>query len=428
MTPRTVVVADRHPSSVSERSGGGSVVELLRTGSGSERLLWVSPCPEGGDARLDLGRIVVCRAGVSAETHRSYYLSVGAAVLWPVLHGLEAEIAEDAVHGAAWIAYERVNRRVAETVAGAAEAGATVIVHDYTLLLSVPEIRRLRPDLRLLYVHHTPWPDQRAVKDPLRRLLVRRLFAATARADGVVVSSRMWRRNLRTWGELAAVCVVHPGVDVAAVRANAAAADPATGWRRLLRGEALQRPVVALVGRADPAKNADTLLRAWARLVARGARGTLCIHQVPSSRRELGIYRAYGHAVAAAGAAAVAARPGCAVVRDSTDWRDAMWLLREADVVVGCSRADGWNLVVPEAAALRPGRELVISSRTGAADVFGRVARVVDDPEAPDALAAQLEAALSSRAATPATVPVSPTPAEWWSRISEAAATVSARA
>ena len=52
----------------------------------------------------------------------------------------------------------RVNQRFAEAAAEQAAQGATVWVHDYQLQLVPRMLRELRPDLRIGFFHHIPFP------------------------------------------------------------------------------------------------------------------------------------------------------------------------------------------------------------------------------------------------------------------------------
>lgn len=424
MSDVDVVVADRHPPVGGALSRGGSVVDLIQRGAASVdpdgSLLWASPAVGVADERwLGGPRLVVELADVSPEDHASYYFEVGAGRIWPVLHDLAVHLPDDAVADGAWEAYVRVNDALARAVADAAPPDARVTVHDYSVLLSVRTIRALRPDLRLGYVHHTPWPHRNAVADEGRRDLLRNLFHAAASADVVFVSAQRWGVNLESWGPLPQVRVVHPGVDAEALHLRTA--TPGCGWwTTLLDEEHLERPIVATVGRADPSKNVDTLVRAWTELVSRGRRGTLCVHQVPTSRKSVDIYRRYAAAVDHAVAGANRVRAGSVVVSEDEDQDDALRLLGEADVVAVCSRADGWNLVAAEAAAIGPpGQRLVLSSRLGSAELLAPVARVVADPESPAEVAEVLEEALDEpvRQDDPHVRVAQPTPGDWWSGI-----------
>ena len=413
-----VVVADRAPSP-DGTSNGGSVVDLVlrgASGAAGSRLLWVSPTTGAAEHwRTDDGTLEVVRVAVPATQYTASYLGVGAAQIWPTLHGIDCPLPESS-----WNAYVGVNQALADEAALVAPQDARVTVHDYSVLHVVPALRRLRPDLRIGYVHHTPWPAVADVADELRRRLLRKLFRAASAADVVCVSAQRWAFHLDGWGRVRSA-VVPPGVDADLLRSQAAAATHGR-WARCLRDDRYERPVLAVVGRADPAKNADVVIRAWCELVRRGERGTLCLHEVPTSRSSLPFYGAYAKSVAHAVATGNWTRPGSVVAYESSDRGDALHLLREADVVVVCSRADGWNLVAAEAAVLGPPeQQLVVSAGIGAAELLRPRAWVVDDAGSDASVADGLREALAAWAARHPRGDVAlPSPREWWRGVSTA--------
>jgi trehalose 6-phosphate synthase len=420
------VVADRHPPLANLSSSGGSVAELIERAAArvdpQGELAWFSPTAgTGGSFEAADRPLSVELIGVPPADHAAYYLEVGAGRIWPVLHDLPISLPREAATDPSWRAYVRVNDAVARSVAAAAPPGALVTVHDYSVLLAVPTLRALRPDIRLGYVHHTPWPHRRAVADGSALRLLHRLCRAVASADVVFVSAERWSVNLASFarGTLGPVRVVHPGVDTETLRLRSA--GPGEGrWAALLDAGAFERPIVAAVGRADPAKNFDTLVRAWTELVAQDQRGTLCVHHVPTTRATVGIYAQYRLAVDRAVADANRHRPGSIVLMEGQDKEDALRLLRNADVVAACSRADGWNLVAVEAAALGPDhQQLVLSSGIGAVELLGPAGWVVQDPSSPAALAETLRRAIAEavRPRDRRVRPAIPTPEDWWGAI-----------
>lgn len=76
-------------------------------------------------------------------------------------------------------AYETVNLRFAASLARAAAPGGRVWVHDYHLQLVPGTLRRLRPDLRIGFFLHTPFPPvERFMRLPTRERVVHSLLGA----------------------------------------------------------------------------------------------------------------------------------------------------------------------------------------------------------------------------------------------------------
>jgi trehalose-6-phosphate synthase len=355
---------------------------------------------------------------VPRAVHDTYYLTVGAARIWPVLHGLIADLSADSLADDAWEQFLTVNRSVARTVACLAPECSRVTVHDYTLLMAVPDIRRLRPDVSLVYVHHTSWPQFSQVHDSMARKLLQQLAGAMVSADAVVLSAQQWRTNLETWDPTTPLVVVTPGIDRTELEQQALAAESGY-WANTLRDYA-RRPVVAAVGRADPAKNFDSMLTAWAGLVRDGLPGTLCLHLTPTTRSALPAYRTFAETLSRLAAEANSHRPGAVIVFERQSQSEALWLLQNADVVVVCSHADGWNLVATEACVLGSDpQRLVLSSQVGATDLLKPIAHLVQDPSSDAEIAYAIRAAIENRPSgrVRRTQLEFPRPEDWWNGI-----------
>ena len=92
---------------------------------------------------------------LSSEEVADYYEGFSNGTLWPLYHDV---IATPEYHREWWDAYVAVNDRFAEAAAGEAAQGATVWVHDYQLQLVPAMLRRRRPDLRIGFFNHIPFP------------------------------------------------------------------------------------------------------------------------------------------------------------------------------------------------------------------------------------------------------------------------------
>jgi len=92
------------------------------------------------------------------EEVKRYYEGFSNGVLWPLFHYLLDKVRLDA--DLDWDAYESVNERFAAAIAETAENGDSVWVHDYQLMLVPRILRELRPDLRIGFFLHIPFPAQ----------------------------------------------------------------------------------------------------------------------------------------------------------------------------------------------------------------------------------------------------------------------------
>ncbi|MCO6009215.1 trehalose-6-phosphate synthase [Actinoallomurus purpureus] len=92
---------------------------------------------------------------LSAQDVERYYEGFSNATLWPLYHDV---IVPPVYKRTLWEAYVRVNRRFAEAAAEVAAEGAVVWVQDYQLQLVPKMLRELRPDLRIGFFLHIPFP------------------------------------------------------------------------------------------------------------------------------------------------------------------------------------------------------------------------------------------------------------------------------
>ncbi|MBX6382747.1 MAG: trehalose-6-phosphate synthase [Microbispora sp.] len=84
-----------------------------------------------------------------------YYEGFSNATLWPLYHDV---VATPVYSRVLWDAYRAVNDRFARAAADAAAPGAVVWVQDYQLQLVPAMLRRLRPDLKIGFFLHIPFP------------------------------------------------------------------------------------------------------------------------------------------------------------------------------------------------------------------------------------------------------------------------------
>jgi trehalose 6-phosphate synthase/phosphatase len=183
-----VVVSNRLPVSVQTRRGqsklvrapGGLVAALdpvLREHGGT----WVG-WPGGtlapGDELERVGREFgyrVVPVPLSQGDLRRFYLGFANGTLWPLLHSFPTRMELEQTH---WDTYEDVNRRFASAAAAAAAGRDLIWIHDYQLMRVAPHLRRERPDARIVFFLHVPFPSYDLFRIlPWDRQLLRGLLA-----------------------------------------------------------------------------------------------------------------------------------------------------------------------------------------------------------------------------------------------------------
>ncbi len=102
------------------------------------------------------GKYTVSRLPLTPEQVTSFYHISSKEAFWPILHGFKERYNYDPVD---WPTFREVNWAFAEAAAAEAAEGAVVWVHDYNLWLVPGYLRTLRPDVKISFFHHTPFPN-----------------------------------------------------------------------------------------------------------------------------------------------------------------------------------------------------------------------------------------------------------------------------
>jgi trehalose 6-phosphate synthase/phosphatase len=92
---------------------------------------------------------------LTAEEVHSFYTGFSNSSLWPLFHSLASRAR---FVRAEWETYQAVNDHFAQVTAEHAGPDDLVWVHDYQLMLLPGALRRLRPELRLAFFLHIPFP------------------------------------------------------------------------------------------------------------------------------------------------------------------------------------------------------------------------------------------------------------------------------
>jgi trehalose 6-phosphate synthase/phosphatase len=160
-----VVVANRLPvdrlklpdGSDSWQPSPGGLVAALEPVMQRNAGAWIGWTGASGDAPepFDARGIRLIPVELDDDDVRDFYEGMSNASLWPLYHDV---IARPQFHRHWWEAYVRVNRRFAEMAAQHAAHNALVWVQDYQLQLVPQLLRERRPDLRIGFFNHIPFP------------------------------------------------------------------------------------------------------------------------------------------------------------------------------------------------------------------------------------------------------------------------------
>jgi glucosylglycerol-phosphate synthase len=105
--------------------------------------------------RDGFGTYRVNRLPLSPEEVRSFYHVTSKEAIWPILHSFKERYNYDPVD---WPTFREVNRKFAQAAAEEADEDSIVWIHDYNLWLVPLYLRRMRPNLKIAFFHHTPFP------------------------------------------------------------------------------------------------------------------------------------------------------------------------------------------------------------------------------------------------------------------------------
>ncbi|MEM8603736.1 MAG: glucosylglycerol-phosphate synthase [Cyanobacteria bacterium P01_H01_bin.121] len=103
-----------------------------------------------------VGNYNVRRIPLMADEVKHFYHITSKEAFWPILHSFPYHFTSETSN---WENFHNVNRKFAE--AGCAEAAddALIWIHDYNLWLAPYYIRQLKPQARIAFFHHTPFPS-----------------------------------------------------------------------------------------------------------------------------------------------------------------------------------------------------------------------------------------------------------------------------
>jgi trehalose 6-phosphate synthase/phosphatase len=417
---RLVVVSNRLPYSFS-RSGrrwradpasGGLVTALLPVlrHRGGTWIGWTGASGPAGELRAAM-RSAATEAGyrlapvtlTEAEV-RDFYLGFSNEVLWPLFHDLPSLCRFEPAY---WRAYQAVNRKYARAAHRRAGAGDFIWVHDYQLMTTGAELRRLGTAARVGFFLHIPFPaPDLFMKLPWRAPLLAALleydllgfqssrdlrnFAACAQALGRAVRTESRGTVLVGAGARGAARAGHfpISIDYNAFMRRAAASDVAERARELHR-LLPKRKLVLGIDRLDYTKGITLRLRAFQDLLERHPemRGRLSLIQVVvPSREQIPQYeRMKSEVEQLVGRINGAfARPGGWVPvwyeYRSLSRLDLLAYYRAADIALITPLKDGMNLVAKEYCACSIGEDcvLILSEFAGAAEQLAGGALLVN--------------------------------------------------
>jgi trehalose 6-phosphate synthase len=371
------------------RSPGGLVSALhpvLRDWQGTW-IGWSGGIDSAADApEVDGVRLRAVR--LSAQDHADYYEGYANSTLWPLYHDA---VETPTFHRRWWEAYLRVNRRFAQATADEAEPGALVWVQDYQLQLVPALLRELRPDLRIGFFMHVPFPPAELFMQlPRRAELLRGMLGADlvgfqtaygaenfVRLAGRVLGVPTTTDRVEFNGRTVRAGAFPVSVDFEEMAGLGAREDVVRLAQRVRRDLGNPARIVLGIDRLDYTKGIEHRLKAYYELLADGRVrvGDAVMIQVALPSRERvehyrdlrdRVEREVGRINGEFGRVGV---PAVHYLTQQYERHEVAALYRVADIMAVTPLRDGMNLVAKEYVAARVDGTgaLVLSEFTGAA-------------------------------------------------------------
>jgi alpha,alpha-trehalose-phosphate synthase [UDP-forming] len=396
-----VVIANRLPVDRRDEPDGGvnwlpspgGLVAAMEPVMRRYRGAWVGWTGAEGEAppAFDADDMHLVAVPLSSREIAQYYEGMSNATLWPLYHDV---IATPQYHRRWWDTYLDVNRRFADVAATTAGRGATVWVQDYQLQMVPRMLRDVRPDLRIGFFNHIPFPPYELFAQlPWRRHVLDGLLGADLVGFQRPADANNFLRACRRVGLVTRRGTVRaPGlggerqvraqafpISVDADRIGESARRPVVIERaRQIRAE-LGDPDVVLLGvdRLDYTKGLLHRLQAVEELYADGLLkipGTVFVQVATPSRERVDSYRALRDQVEVTvgrinGQHSRLGHPAVHYLHKSFPKEELVSLYLAADLLLVTALRDGMNLVAKEYIASRHDEHgaLVLSEFTGAA-------------------------------------------------------------
>jgi glucosylglycerol-phosphate synthase len=358
------------------------------------------------------GKYSVSRLPLSAHQVREFYHVTSKEAFWPILHSFKERYNYDPVD---WPNFREVNWAFAEAAAAEAAHGALVWVHDYNLWLVPGYLRKLRPDLRIAFFHHTPFPAADAFNVlPWRKEIIESLlacddvgfqipryasnFVSTARSlfdigqvdrepvpdkwltEGSALMERVVPVKLRYGTRDVVVSVTPVGVDVDYIEENAHSEEAALRTTAI-REELRDTKLILSVGRTDYTKGGIEQLASFERVLEANPEligKVRLMHVSVAANRNMTAYENIQNEIEQT-AGRINGRFGTldwtpiTLISRAIPFVELVSYYRAADVAWITPLADGMNLVCKEFAASRVDGDgvLVLSEFAGAAVQLG---------------------------------------------------------
>ncbi|CAG9463814.1 unnamed protein product [Pedinophyceae sp. YPF-701] len=194
---RLLIIANRLPVTI-RRDAGGNGWELTKSagglvsallGVGSFQIKWIGWPGQLVDSHdqhslaRTLARDSLYPVFLDQETMNLYYNGFCNSILWNLFHyvplTMDSKLTGTKTMQLQWEAYKRANRAFCQVVLDEYQDGDVVWCHDYHVMLLPLMLKEARPEMKLGWFLHTPFPSSEIYRAlPLREEILRGVLAA----------------------------------------------------------------------------------------------------------------------------------------------------------------------------------------------------------------------------------------------------------
>ena len=182
---RWIIVSNRLPFSYNAQTNklipsSGGLVTAIRGIKTTEPIVWVGSIPDNIPRSLlqNTNEKTVCysSARIPEKLYEQYYNGFCNDVLWPILH-YESELVR--FNPQMWESYIKVNQIFSDHICKIAKKDDVLWIHDFHLFLVPKMIKKQRPDLKIGFFLHVPFPSSEIYRQlPCREEIVDSLIYA----------------------------------------------------------------------------------------------------------------------------------------------------------------------------------------------------------------------------------------------------------
>ncbi len=395
-----VIVANRLPvdrveqpdGSSSWRPSPGGLVTAIEPVMRADHGVWLG-WPGGTEQDLEpfeVDGLDLYPVPMTTEDIEGHYEGFSNGTLWPLYHDL---VAKPEFHREWWDSYVEVNQRFADKAAELANEGALVWVQDYQMQLVPQMLRQLRPDLRIGFYLHIPFPPAELFQQlPWRRQLLEGLLGADlvgfqlpgGAANFVrLVRQRVGHKTHRDLvylpdGRTVRAAAFPISIDARGFEELAQTPEVTARAKEIRSALGEPRKIFLGVDRLDYTKGIYARLRAYAELIHDGhfdVEDAVFVQVAVPSREQVEEYKILRDEIDRLvgrinGDLGRIGRPAISYLHSSYPREEMAALYRAADIMVVTPYRDGMNLVAKEYVASQydDAGALVLSEFAGAAD------------------------------------------------------------